>query len=259
MIDNDYVSIITPTWNCERFISETIESVLAQTYPNWEMIIVDDCSTDDTRLIVERFAKNDKRIKYICLERNSGAAVARDTALKLARGRWIAFLDSDDLWSPKKLELQINFMVENGFSFSYHNYSEIDENGLSLNTIVSGPRHITRIGMISYCWPGCLTVMYDKTIIGDIQIPDIKKNNDYAMWLFVSRKASCFLMNKSLAMYRRRIGSISNHSYISLIKWHYRLFREIESSHPVLAVLQTLNNLFWGLYKKFIYLKATHN
>lgn len=256
MIDSGLVSIITPTWNCGRFIAETIESVLSQTYENWELIIVDDCSTDNTKEIVERYRKQDSRIKYSCLERNSGAAVARNTALKLAKGRWIAFLDSDDLWKPEKIEHQLKFMVKNNYAFSYHKYTEIDENGLSLHKIFSGPRHITRIGMISYCWPGCLTVMYDKSIIGDIQIPDIKKNNDYAMWLLISRKASCYRMNMSLAMYRRRKGSISNHNYISLIKWHYRLFREVESSNPILASLQTLNNLFWGLYKKLVYSKT---
>lgn len=257
MKDYGLVSIITPTWNCGRFISETIESVLAQTYTKWEMLIVDDCSTDDTKEIVAKFQKQDSRIKYYCLSHNSGAAIARNEALKMAKGRWIAFLDSDDLWMPEKLELQIKFMVENGYYFSYHNYSEIDENGMTLHKIIHGPRRITRIGMISYCWPGCLTVMYDKSFIGDIQVPDIKKNNDYAMWLLISRKVSCHLLERSLALYRKRTGSISNHSYTSLIKWHYRLFREVESSHPILASLQTLNNLFWGLYKKFIYLKTT--
>lgn len=247
------VSIITPTYNCGRFIAKTIECVLAQNYPHWEMLIIDDCSTDDTSEIVSQY--NDPRIKYHCLERNSGAAIARNTALRIAQGQWIAFLDSDDLWSPDKLKLQLKFMVDNKYSFSYHKYSEIDDDGHPLNRIVTGPKNISHIGMLAYCWPGCLTVMYNRSVIGDLQIPDIKKNNDYAMWLLVSRKSSCHLLDETLAMYRKRIGSISNHSYMSLIKWHFRLFRLVNNSNPVMSSLYTVNNLFWGVFKKIFYVK----
>ena len=252
---SDLVSIITPTYNCGHFIEETIRSVLSQTYTNWEMIIVDDCSTDDTRQIVEQFA-DDSRIKYHCLEHNSGAAVARNTALRIAKGRWIAFLDSDDIWLPEKLEKQIKFMEDNGYAFSYHKYDEIDEIGKPLGKLLSGPKHISRLGMISYCWPGCLTVMYDAEKIGLIQIADIKKNNDYAMWLRVSRKASCHLLPDLLAQYRKRQGSISNTNYTSLIKWHYRLFKDTESYSCFSAALCTANNLFWGVFKKLFYSSA---
>lgn len=212
---------------------------------------MDDFSSDNTKEIVSQY--NDSRIKYHGLDTNSGAAIARNTALRMANGRWIAFLDSDDLWKPDKLEHQLKFMVDNGYSFSYHKYSEIDEDGNALGRLISGPKHISRIGMISYCWPGCLTVMYDRNFIGNIQIPDIKKNNDYAMWLMVSAKTSCHLLDECLASYRKRSGSISNHGYASLIKWHYRLFREVEMSNPVMATICTLNNLFWGVFKKLFY------
>jgi len=215
------------------------------------MLIVDDCSTDNTKDIVARYS--DSRIKYHCLAQNSGAAVARNTALRMAKGQWIAFLDSDDLWNPEKLERQLNFMADNDYAFTYHKYEEIDENGHLLNRIITGPEHISRIGMLSYCWPGCLTVMYNRSIIGDMRIPDIKKNNDYAMWLLASKKATCHLLDQSLAMYRKRAGSISNHSYSSLIKWHYKLFREVEDSNPVMSCLYTANNLFWGVFKKIFY------
>ncbi len=249
------VSIITPTYNCGRFIAETIERVQSQTYGDWEMIIVDDCSSDNTKEIVERYQKNDARIHYHCLEKNSGAAVARNTALKLARGKWIAFLDSDDLWSPDKLEKQIDFMVSHDYHFSYTQYEEIDEEDNPLGVFVSGPRHINKIGMFSYCWPGCLTVMYDREKVGLIHIPDIKKNNDYAMWLKVIKKADCYLLKENLAKYRKRRGSISSGGYTSLIKWHYRLFRIVESSPQPIAAILTLNNLFWGVIKKLFYVK----
>lgn len=249
------VSIVTPTYNCGRFIAETIECVQAQTYKNWEMIIVDDCSTDNTKEIVEQYQKNDPRIQYHCLDKNSGAAVARNTALKLAKGKWIAFLDSDDLWTPDKLEKQIDFMVSNDYYFSYTQYEEIDEQDNPLGVLVSGPKHINKVGMFSYCWPGCLTVMYDRERIGLIQIPNIKKNNDYAIWLKAIKKADCYLLKENLAKYRKRSGSISSGSYTSLIKWHYRLFREVEGSSKPIATILTANNLFWGVIKKLFYVK----
>jgi len=245
------VSIITPTYNCGKFIAQTIESVLDQTYLNWEMIIVDDCSTDDTQSIVEGY--DDSRIHFNRLEKNSGAAVARNKAISLAKGRWIAFLDSDDLWSPVKLDKQLRFMMDNDIHFSYTQYEEIDEKGNCLGKIISGPTKVTKLGMISYCWPGCLTVMYDRDVIGDIQIPDVKKNNDYAMWLKCIKKANCYLLKENLAKYRKRTGSISNHSYIALIKWHYKVFRLVENQGVLLSSILTINNLFWGAIKKVVY------
>lgn len=258
MQDIGLVSIVTPTYNCGKFIAETIESVQAQTYPNWEMIIVDDCSSDNTKEIVEQYLKTDSRIQYHCLEKNSGAAVARNTALQFAKGRWIAFLDSDDLWSPDKLERQIDFMVSNDYHFSYTQYEEIDEQDKPLGVLVSGPRHIYKIGMFSYCWPGCLTIMYDRDVVGLVQISNIKKNNDYAMWLKAIKKAHCYLLSENLAKYRKRTGSISSGSYTSLIKWHYRLFRDVENMSKFTSSILTLNNLFWGLFKKIFYIKKNN-
>lgn len=252
---NDLVSIISPTYNCGEFIAETIESVLAQTYSNWEMIIVDDCSMDNTRTVVESF--NDPRVKYHCLKKNSGAAVARNTALKMAKGRWIAFLDCDDLWEPVKLEHQLRFMRENEYVFTCTNRDEIDENSNPTGRYSTGPERITRLGMYCYCWPGCLTVMYDASVVGVIQIADLKKNNDYAIWLKVIRFADCYKLNENLAHWRQRKGSISNTGYFKLIKWHYRLFREAEQMSIMRASFWTLCNLFFGVAKKILYVKKT--
>lgn len=250
----ELVSIIMPSYNTGRFIAETVGSVLAQTYQNWELIIVDDCSTDNTDAVVAAFS--DVRIKYIKNEKNSGAAVSRNRALREASGKWIAFLDSDDLWAPEKLERQIAFMKENDCRFSYTDYIEIDEESKPLGRSVTGPRKITKTGMFNYCWPGCLTVMYDADAVGLVQIADIKKNNDYAMWLKVCRKADCLLLDEYLASYRKRSGSISNHSYKALIKWHYKLFREAEGQNAVFAAVNTCRNLVFGLYKKLHYVKG---
>ena len=249
------VSIIMPSYNTGRFIAETVNSVLAQTYTNWEIIIVDDCSTDNTDEIVAQFL-SDSRIKYLKNEKNSGAAVSRNRALREAKGKWIAFLDSDDLWAPDKLERQIAFMENNGYHFSYTNYSEIDEESKPLGKSVTGPKKIGKTGMYNYCWPGCLTVMYDAETVGLIQIADIKKNNDYAMWLKVCKKAKCYLLNEDLASYRKRAGSISNHSYKALIKWHYKLFREAEGKCAISAAIHTCRNLGFGVIKKLKYVKG---
>ena len=220
---NNLVSIITPSYNTAKFIGKTIESVQTQTHRNWELIIVDDCSSDNTDEVVADYL-NDDRIKYIKNEKNSGAAISRNRALREAKGKWIAFLDSDDLWLPEKLERQICFMEKNGYHFSYTNYEEIDENDWPINVKVSGPKRINKHGMYNYCYPGCLTVMYDAEYVGLIQIRDIKKNNDYAMWLKVCRKADCWLFNECLAKYRKRSGSISRHGIKTMIGWHYKLW-----------------------------------
>ena len=252
---NELVSIIMPSYNTAKFISETIYSVLTQTYTNWELIIVDDCSTDNTDEVAKPFL-SDERIKYIKNEKNSGAAFSRNRALCEAKGKWIAFLDSDDLWLPEKLEKQIEFMEKNDYRFSYTNYIEIDEESKTNGKRVTGPKKITKYGMYNYCWMGCLTVMYDAETIGLIQIADIKKNNDYAMWLKVCKKADCYLLDEVLAKYRKRSGSISNHGYTKLIKWHYKLYREAEKKSSLVSAVLTLRNLFWGVWKKIRYVKG---
>lgn len=246
---SDLVSIIMPSYNTSQYIAETIQSVIDQSYQNWELIIVDDCSTDNTDYVVSKI--NDQRITFLKNKKNSGAAVSRNRALREAKGKWIAFLDSDDLWKPDKLEKQIQFMKKNNYQFSYTNYEEIDSNGMKKNVVVSGPKIVTKKGMFNYCWLGCLTVMYNREAIGLIQIEDIKKNNDYAMWLKVCKKANCYLLDEVLAEYRRgREGSISTHSYKELIKWHYKLFRYAEKENRLCSLMNTSRNMLFGLYKK---------
>lgn len=249
------VSIIMPSYNTGHFIKDTIESVLKQTYSEWELIIVDDCSTDDTDQIVKPYLA-DERIRYIKNDTNSGAAVSRNRALREAKGKWIAFLDSDDLWEPDKLETQIAFMEKNDYHFSYTNYIEIDEESSPNGKSVTGPKRISKHGMYNYCWMGCLTVMYNAEKVGLIQIADIKKNNDYAMWLKVCKKANCYLLDETLARYRKRSGSISNHGYMKLIKWHYKLYREAENKNPISSFVLTVRNLFFGVLKKIRYVKG---
>ena len=141
-------------------------------------------------------------------------------------------------------------MEKNSYSYSYTNYEEIDVEGNGTGVKVTGPKKVTKTGMFNYCWLGCLTVMYDRDVVGVIQIEDIKKNNDYAMWLKVIRKAECRLLNEELGLYRKRAGSISRHSYTTLIKWHYKLFHEANGYGPLASTVLTCGNLAFGVFKK---------
>lgn len=253
MKDNELVSIIMPSFNTEQYISRSIQSVLDQSYQNWELIIVDDCSTDGTVAIIKSF--QDHRIRLFLNEKNSGAAISRNKALREAQGRWIAFLDSDDLWLPEKLERQVAFMEENHYHFSYTEYQEMNENNNDFCRKFSGPKKITKRKMYDYCWPGCLTVMYDKNVIGLIQIADIKKNNDYAMWLKAVEKSDCYRLTECLSCYYKHNHSISSGSKCKLIKYHYMMFRRACHKNPIVSFLFTVRNLFFGTFKKIWYVK----
>ena len=250
------VSIIMPSYNCGRFVEETIRSVQAQTYKNWEILFVDDQSTDDTMQILRSLMEHDKRIRFFQNPENRGAAVSRNLALREAKGEWIAFLDSDDLWFPEKLERQIHFMKDNNYHFSYTARNVIDEHSNTVGRIATGPKHITERLMFWYCWVGCLSVMYDAKKVGLIQIADLKKNNDYAIWLKVIKKADCYYLDEILATYRIRKGSISHQSKMKLIRWHYLLFKIGENMNPVHAGYCTIRNLFFGFFKKKLYLRT---
>ena len=250
----ELVSIIMPSYNTAKFIGESIESVINQTYNKWELIIVDDCSTDNTDTVVKKYLK-DNRIKYLKNKQNSGAAISRNYALREAKGKWIAFLDSDDLWASDKLEKQIEFMKNNNYVFSYTNYRTIDEGSNDLRTIVSGPKKVTKSKMYNYCYPGCLTVMYDGEKIGLVQIKNIKKNNDYAMWLVISKKANCYLLPETLAKYRVRGKSISHDKLSKKIKSHYELFRVCDEKSSVVSFWYTSWNMFHGIIKKVRYVR----
>ena len=160
-LDSDLVSIIMPTYNCGAFIAETIATVQAQTHPRWELIVVDDCSTDDTTEVVGALAKDDPRIRYVRLETNSGAAMARNRAMELAQGRYMAFLDSDDLWHPDKLRRQIDFMTSRDVAMSCTAYAQIDEQGVPTGRIVRSPARISYNRLLLDCQvatpPSCTT------------------------------------------------------------------------------------------------------
>ena len=180
------ISIITPTYNCAQFIGETIKSVINQTYTNWEMIIVDDASNDNTEEVVKSI--KDERIKYIRLKENSGAATARNIAMENASGKFMAFLDSDDIWIKDKLEKQVKFMIDNNYNFTCTAYEKMNEKGDSLNKVFKPKKKADYNRILLDCPVGNSTVMYNVSNLGKFQVPNIRKRNDDALWLQILKK-----------------------------------------------------------------------
>lgn len=240
------VSIIMPTYNCADFISESIESVINQTYKEWELIIIDDQSTDDTKNIISKRYSNNPKIIYHCLNQNSGAAIARNKGVELAKGDFIAFIDSDDLWKNNKLELQVQFMIKNNYNFTYTAYQQINEKGELLNKIIKAPNKVNYNGVLLSCPIGNSSVIYNSKKIGKVIIPNIRKRNDDALWLKILKiEEYAFGLNQVLMSYRLRENSLSRNK-IELVKYHWYLYREIEH----LSILRSLYHLgVWVIIK----------
>ncbi len=220
------ISIITPVYNSAAFIGDTIESVLNQTYTNWEMILVDDVSTDDSVAVIKSF--DDDRIKLIQLEKNSGPAVARNTAILKAKGRYIAFLDSDDLWLPEKLEKQLAFIQQKNCAVVHSAYEIMDAAGNHTGKIISAPETLTYNQLLNYNYIGCLTGMYDTEKTGKVLMPDISKRQDYGLWLAILRQGyiACF-QHEVLALYRTGRVSVSSNK-AATASYNWKILREIE-------------------------------
>jgi glycosyltransferase involved in cell wall biosynthesis len=251
----ELVSIITPLYNSEKYIKYAINSVIEQTYKFWELIIIDDKSTDKSFEIASEYSKYDNRIKVYRNENNKGAAFSRNQGLKIAKGRYIAFLDSDDMWLPNKLKSQIEFMKNNNYCFTYTNYMEIDENNNQLYVLITGPKKITKNMLFKSNYLGCLTVMFDRKYIGELNIRnDILKRNDHALWLKVIQKTECYHLNECHALYRRRKkGSLSSTNILDLLSHHYKLYRKSENMNIIKSIYYVLLNLIYGLHRKIKY------
>jgi teichuronic acid biosynthesis glycosyltransferase TuaG len=247
---NSLVSIITPSYNSDKFISETILSVQNQTHQNWEMILVDDYSTDKTVEIIESFIKNDTRIQLHKLDKNSGAGIARNTAILAAKGDYIAFLDADDLWKPEKLEKQIAFMLSNNLPFTFSFYDWIDEAGNSLKKQIEAPKTLS-YKQLFYCnYVGNLTGIYNSKFFGKIPISSIRKRQDWIMWLTILKKIKTAQpVPESLAYYRIRENSISN-SKTKLIKHNFSVYKQFHKLNFVSSVFCMIGFLFTQLFVK---------
>lgn len=230
------VSIITPVYNAARFVRETIASVQAQTYTAWEMWLVDDGSSDDSWKIITEIAAIDPRIQVIRLEKNSGAAVARNTAIRQARGRYIAFLDADDMWMPDKLMRQIAFMQESGCALSYTAYYVMNEAGQNTGTIIHCPAKLTYRKLLMENRIGCLTAVMDVSQCGKLEMPLIQKRQDYGLWLSILRKGlRAEGIDEPMARYRKYSASLSGNKW-KTIGYNWTLLRDHQGlSTPVAA------------------------
>lgn len=222
------VSIITPVYNAEMFLSDTIKSVQNQTYKNWEMLLVDDCSKDNSAQIIKEFQKYDDRIKYIKLEKNSGASVSRNTGIKNAKGRFIAFVDSDDIWKPEKLEVQVKYMLENNLGFTFTSYRYMKEDGELTNKVAKAPSKINYNGLLKNTIIGCSTVVIDTDIVEYFEMPLVRRGQDTATWLQILRKEKyAYGIDKDLVYYRLVGESLSSNKIIAL-KRTWNTYRNVE-------------------------------
>lgn len=254
-MENILVSIIIPTFNSEKFIAETMQSIQAQTYTNWEVIIVDDGSSDKTISVISEIALLDKRIQFFQLEKNSGAGITRNVALSKAIGRYIAFLDSDDLWKPTKLDKQIKFMTQNDLPFTFSFYDYIDEDGKPLNKRIEAPRDLS-YKQLFYCnYVGNLTGIYDVDCFGKIPIAQIRKRQDWILWLTILKKIKTAQPTpESLAFYRVRQNSISA-SKLDLLKHNFNVYRTFHGFNLVVSLVCMIGFLFTQLIIKPTYIK----
>lgn len=241
------VSVITPLYNSAPFLSSTIKSVVDQTIGDWEMILADDCSTDGSLDIARAYSNGDPRIRLLRLSENSGPAAARNLAVEAARGRYIAFLDSDDQWLPGKLEKQLAFMEREGVSFTHTYYEMITESGQSTGKVLRAPSELAYVDMLKSNQIGCLTVMYDTAVLGKVYMPLIRKRQDYGLWLAILKKVPrAYCLPETLALYRQRTGSVSSNK-VELLSYNWRLFRQVEG----LSAWRSLYYLGWNVFRKF--------
>lgn len=245
------ISIITPSYNSVSFIRETIESVLNQTYKNWEMIIVDDCSTDNSVEIISEYAKKDKRIKLFVNSSNSGAAVSRNKALENTTGRFIAFLDSDDVWKPKKIQEQVDFMITNELPISFTSYSLIDEKGEAIEKVVNTVKEIDYKGYLKNTIIGMSTSMIDTNFVKPFKFKNIRTRQDTYLWIsLLKRGHKAYGMNKILVNYRVRKDSISANK-VKAAKRVWYLYYDLEKLGLLKSVYYFSFYVFNAIKKRF--------
>lgn len=228
-------SIITPIYNAEEFLEDTLNSILNQTYQNWESILINDNSSDKSLAIAEKFVQLDSRFFIIDKTVSGGAAKARNAGIEKAKGRFIAFLDSDDIWHPEKLTTQINFMKKEDVEFTYTSYHFITETGVVAGEVVA-PVNIDYKQLLKGNVVACLTAVYDTKKLGKVFMPDILKRQDFGLWLKITKRGvTGYGLQKTLAKYRLRTGSISSNKFNTML-YTWDLYRKVEK----LSVISSL-------------------
>ena len=245
--DYGLVSIIMPNYNCEKYLPETIQSVLDQTYQNWELIFVDDCSTDNSLEIIRSF--NDDRICIFQNEKNSGAAISRNYALRQAKGRWMAFLDSDDLWAKDKLSEQLKFMKENEYAFSFTHFY-FDRNDGNLTEFSPKKDVYTYRDILKHNYMACPTVVYDASKIGKIDMPiEAEKREDFGCWLkILKRGVNAYCLHKCLLTVKIHEGSVSFNK-ARMIKYQWQVYRKVEKLNLLKSVYYMIHWAIKGFVK----------
>ena len=244
----DLVSIITPMYNAEQYIGQTIDSVISQTYQNWEMIIVDDCSNDRSSEIVLEYYNKDNRIKYFKNSNNFGVSYSRNVAIKYANGKYISFLDSDDLWHHKKLEKQVEFMKKKGIAFSFCGCDVIDANGNRTSKVRRAVKRVDYKKLLKGNAIPCLTVMIDVTQIKEINMPNIP-HEDYATWLNILKNGIvAYGLDETLASYREGNNSISSDKFKAM-KWTWDIYNKNQGLN-MMASLYYFIHYLWNAFRK---------
>jgi len=243
------VSVIVPCYNMERFISDTIDSVRRQTYPHWELLIVDDASTDGTVGIVQKHCAQDNRIQLVVKPQHSGIADTRNQCLKMAKGRYLAFLDADDLWHPKKLEQQLQFMTERNIGFSYSSYDCVDESGKPTGKTIKAAGNLDYNAYLHNTIIGCSTVMLDTEKVGTVVVPNFRTSEDAATWLNILRKGFiAYAIKQPLTSYRiRQYSASSNKLKASSDLW--RVYRKNEKL-PLFKAIACFSSYAFNAIKK---------
>lgn len=245
------VSIITPVHNAYDHIEETIDSVLAQTFSDWELILVDDKSSDDGLEILKKYENKDSRIKLLKNPHNQGAAITRNKGIELAKGRYIAFLDSDDLWKPTKLEKQLEFIKKNEYAFTYTAYEKLKGN--KIVGVQEVGEKVSHNELLKTCSIGCLTVMYDTHLLGKMYMPIISRRQDFALWLKILKEIPfAYGLNEPLSIYRLRQDSISGNK-LKAAKYQWRVYREFENLNFFEAGYYFIHYSFFGVLKTYFH------
>ncbi len=244
------VSVIIPVYNAEKYIDKTIQSVLAQTYKDYEIVLINDCSKDNSLKKIETYAENNTCIKVYTLEQNSGAAVARNYGLEMAQGRYIAFLDSDDAWSGDKLERQLEFMKEKDAAFVYCSYDMVDAEG----TLIKKPIKIKKCtkykDLLTKTLISTPTVLIDRYKTGDILMPLRRTGQDYAFWLQLLRKYDAYGMEEAFAHVCRRSDSLSKNKLQNIRDvWEVQTINEKISKF--IAFFHVVGYGFYAVKKRF--------
>ena len=251
-MSQNLVSVIMPTYNASKYLADSIESILNQTYTNLELLITDDCSSDETQNILQKYAQKDSRVKVEYLKDNFGPAIARNHSIERAKGRYIAFCDSDDRWMPEKLEKQIAHMTRKDCALCCSSYLICDENNQVTGINIS-PKHLT-LGMMKRDNKiGCLTAIYDIKRLGHkFYMPAIRKRQDWALFLNILKECQiCFCVTEPLAYYRQRSNSVSSNK-LSLIKYNVNVYETVFGYTKAKAYLYFFTHFLPTYYLKVL-------